>query len=102
MNGIVEIPAERFGAANPYRHPYMFVDAEEREFFSSCDGWYLGVLLWDNTTRDHGWVVSGPGQDGMYRGIGQGWRIANEADAREQLLAALSHFAAGGMQAHPL
>jgi hypothetical protein len=96
MTEISSITADQFISAVRRRNPDFATHFEELEFYSTLDGWFLGVMCRFISSGLFSFVLFGPDVSGTYHAFDVCYGITAEDDAREQLIAALKLAAAEG------
>ncbi len=85
-----EIDERRFEALAGYiRVPIILQLVQEAAWFATSDERLLGVLVWDRTDHDFGWVVLGRDRRLRYRAVAQDASLPTFEDAREALAGAM-------------
>jgi hypothetical protein len=86
---IVEITRDEFDSYKPHRATAAPLRIEERRWFATEDRWFLGVVTFDLSDRDWGFMVLGHDQEGSFRAIHVDVSLATQEEAEAQLLAAM-------------
>ncbi|GAA3693606.1 hypothetical protein GCM10022268_00650 [Sphingomonas cynarae] len=69
--------------------PIILQLVQEAAWFATSDERLLGVVVWDRTDHDFGWVVLGRDRRLRYRAVAQDASLPTFEDAREALAGAL-------------
>src|SRR4051812_4132604 len=89
--GMFEIAKQRFDALAGYiRAPEMVLLVQEAAWFATAGERLLGLVVWDRTDYDYGWVVLGRDRRARFRAIAQDASLPDFATARGALDAAMA------------
>lgn len=89
------ISKERFDALAGYtRLPRIMMLVQEAAWFEIGAERLLGIIVWDRTDYDYGWVVLGRDARGRFRAITQNVSRPSFDDARDELAMAMEEHAA--------
>lgn len=90
MQMMIEISQKRFDALAGYtRFPAIVLIIQEAGWYSTVDERLLGVVTWDRTDYDYGWIVLGRDRRGRFRAIEQDVSKLSFDEARDLLEAAI-------------
>lgn len=85
-----EISKERFDALAGYiRMPQMVLLTQEAAWFEIGQERLLGLIVWDRTDYDYGWIVLGRDRVGRFRAITQNVSLPTFDAARDDLRTAM-------------
>lgn len=86
-----EIDERRFEALAGYiRVPMILQLVQEAAWFATFDERLLGVVVWDRTDHDFGWLVLGRDRRLRYRAVAQDASLPTFEDARNALAGAMA------------
>lgn len=97
-----QITARRFDALCYVRAPYMHLMAAEVRHYETADLTNLGLVVFDRTDRDFGYIILGRDQRKIFRAleVGDAWfRTPDEAEAA--LKESIQRYESDGMTAYP-
>jgi hypothetical protein len=86
---IQRLTQEQFDALNPVRHPLLTLAGTEKAWFVEDETKLLGTIVLDRSDKDWNFVVLGLMADGDYQCIDTGVSFRSQAEAEENLMAAM-------------
>lgn len=96
MSKIVKISRARFNALCLSRHPFISMIFEEVEWYSDIKTKVLGVILFDKTDDDFGYVILGRDEISMFRAIDMGCSFSEIITAKTDMFKKMIKNAASG------
>jgi hypothetical protein len=91
-----EITKAEFDQFNPQRHPMIGTVIQEKSWFADEGGLVIGTVTLDSTDQDWGYVVLGPDEGGLFRGIDLAVSLESREVATTSLRACIRKHAESG------
>lgn len=79
------ITKKQFESLQPGYKPMSRLVVEEREWFADQSGSVIGTVTFDPAEKDWGWVILAREDQGEFRVVQMGARLAKHDEARKQL-----------------
>lgn len=98
---VIEISETEFTKRRPLRGPDVGTHILERAWFATEDGSLLGVVTFDATDQDWGYIVLGGDQEGRFRAIDLEHSRTSLARAKDELIAAMTETEASSQTTFP-
>jgi hypothetical protein len=94
--GIHHLEEQRFNALAGYiRHPAFVRVVQEYDWLATDDERVLGVLTWDRSDHDFGWIALGRDERRQFRAVEVNSSLPTTEAARAELIAAMARLQAG-------